>query len=160
MAPAMHCTHMGRRLEDQQEIGPARGTMRVMVTRVRLAHALAALGCAVALTAAGCGGDDDGDGGGGGAGGTTSAETTTAGGATASADGKEIFESNCASCHTLADADANGSFGPNLDELKPDEARVSAKVKAGGGGMPAFDGQLSDAEIAAVATYVAQSAGK
>lgn len=129
-----------------------------MVTRVRLAHALAALGCALALTAAGCGGDDDGDSGRGG-GGATSAETT-GGGATASADGKEVFASNCASCHTLEAADASGSFGPNLDELKPDEAKVEAKVKAGGGGMPAFDGQLSDAEIAAVAAYVSQNAGK
>lgn len=133
--------------------------MRPMVTRVRLAHALAALGCALALTAAGCGGDDDGDSGGGGSGGATSAETT-GGGATAAADGKEIFASNCASCHTLEAADASGSFGPNLDDLKPDEARVEAKVKAGGGGMPAFDGQLSDAEIAAVAAYVSQNAGK
>lgn len=130
-----------------------------MVTRVRLAHALAALGCAVALTAAGCGGDDDnGDSGGGGAGGATSAQTT-GGGAAAAADGKEIFEANCASCHTLADANATGSFGPNLDETKPDAARVEAKVKSGGGGMPSFDGQLSDAEIAAVSAYVAESAG-
>lgn len=127
-----------------------------MVCRVRLAHALAALGCVVALAAVGCGGGDDG--GGDSATGATSAETT-GGGATAAADGKEIFEANCASCHTLADAKATGSFGPNLDELRPDAARVEAKVKSGGGGMPAFAGQLSDAEIAAVAAYVADTAG-
>jgi cytochrome c551 len=131
-----------------------------MVTRVRLAHALAALGCAAALTAAGCGGDDDGgDSGGGGVGSATSTQTT-GGGASASADGKELFEANCASCHTLADADANGSFGPNLDETKLDASAIESKVKSGGGGMPSFAGQLSDAEITAVSTYVAEAAGK
>lgn len=129
-----------------------------MVTRVRLAHALAALGCAAALTAAGCGGDDDDSGGGGGAGGATSAQTAGSG-AAAATDGKELFEANCASCHTLADANATGSFGPNLDEAKPDAAAVEAKVKSGGGGMPAFSGQLSDAEITAVSAYVAEVAG-
>lgn len=130
-----------------------------MVTRVRLAHALAAVGCALALTAAGCGGGDDGDSGGGGAGSATSAKTTATGGASASADGKAVFESNCASCHTLKAADASGSFGPNLDELKPDAATVQKQVENGGGGMPAFKGQLSNEEIAAVSAYVAKTAG-
>ena len=128
-----------------------------MRPRVRLAHALAAGACALALVAAGCGDDDQDTGEG-----TRSApaETTAIGSdETAAVDGKEIFAANCASCHTLADADANGSFGPNLDERKPDAATVEAKVKNGGGGMPAFDGQLDDAEIAAVAAYVAENAG-
>jgi cytochrome c oxidase subunit 2 len=41
------------------------------------------------------------------------------GGATA-ADGKTVFtssEANCASCHTLADAGANGTIGPNLGNV-------------------------------------------
>ena len=33
-------------------------------------------------------------------------------------------------------------------------------VRNGGGGMPAFQGRLSDAEIMAVAKYVAENAGK
>ena len=33
-------------------------------------------------------------------------------------------------------------------------------MRNGGGGMPAFEGQLSDAEITAVAQYVAENAGK
>ena len=37
-------------------------------------------------------------------------------------DGKAIFQANCASCHTLAAADATGTIGPNLDQLKPSEA--------------------------------------
>ncbi len=128
--------------------------------RLRLAHALAAGACALALVAAGCGGDDDEPESGGGSTSAPAETTATDGGATASADGKEVFAANCASCHTLADADANGSFGPNLDEVQPDAATVEAKVKNGGGGMPAFDGQLDDAEIAAVAAYVAESAGQ
>ena len=34
--------------------------------------------------------------------------------------GKEVFESaGCVGCHTLADAGATGTVGPNLDEAKP-----------------------------------------
>lgn len=133
-----------------------------MCPRFRLAHALATGACALAFVAAGCGGDDEEEGGSGGAT-APAAETRPAGdegGATASVDGAEVFKSNCASCHTLAAADANGSFGVNLDELKPDAATVSAQVKAGGGGMPSFDGQLNEAEIQAVSDYVADNAGK
>jgi mono/diheme cytochrome c family protein len=36
---------------------------------------------------------------------------------------------------------------------------VEEQVRNGGGGMPAFGDQLSDAEIEAVATYVSESAG-
>ena len=54
----------------------------------------------------------------------------------------------------------SGDIGPNLDDLQPDAATVEAKVRNGGGGMPAFDGRLSDAEIAAVAKYVADNAGQ
>lgn len=131
--------------------------MPAMRSRHRLAHALAAGACALALVAAGCGGDDDD---GGDAGGGSAPATTAAGGATATADGEAVFASNCASCHTLAAADANGSFGTNLDEAKPDAATVAAQVKSGGGGMPSFDGQLSDEEIQAVADYVAENAGQ
>ncbi len=73
--------------------------------------------------------------------------------------GQAVFSSSCASCHTLAAAGASGAVGPNLDERKPDAARVSAIVTSGGGSMPSFSGQLSEAEIAAVAEYVAASAG-
>ena len=92
--------------------------------------------------------------------GTTGAATTTTGTTTAAAaDGKTIFTSNCGSCHTLGAAGTTGSIGPNLDDLKPDEATVETQVRNGGGGMPAFEGQLTDAEIAAVAQYVAETAG-
>jgi cbb3-type cytochrome c oxidase subunit III len=75
-------------------------------------------------------------------------------------DGKKIFSADCASCHTLKAAAANGTIGPNLDQLKPPQAIVKHQVEVGGGVMPAFKGKLTDAQIAAVATFVASSAGK
>ena len=90
---------------------------------------------------------------------TTATPTTTTTTQQASADGKAIFTANCSSCHTLSAAGASGQVGPNLDTLKPSESTVSGQVNKGGGGMPAFAGQLSPAEIKAVAAYVASSAG-
>ena len=106
------------------------------------------------LAAAGCGGDDD-DSGGAATTAATTAETSEGG-----ADGAAVFASaGCGTCHTLAAAGSDGTTGPNLDDLMPAEETVEAQVRSGGGGMPAFEGQLSDAEIEAVATYVSESAG-
>jgi mono/diheme cytochrome c family protein len=70
------------------------------------------------------------------------------------ADGKQVFTSNCGSCHTLSKAGTTGAVGPNLDNVALDAQQVADKVKSGGGVMPAFQGKLSDAEIQAVAAYV------
>jgi cbb3-type cytochrome c oxidase subunit III len=78
----------------------------------------------------------------------------------AATDGKSIFATNCASCHTLKAAGATGTVGPNLDTLKPTEPVVERQVTNGGGGMPPFKGQLSAAEIKAVAEFVSSNAGK
>jgi cbb3-type cytochrome c oxidase subunit III len=75
-------------------------------------------------------------------------------------DGKAIFQSQCASCHTLKAANATGTIGPNLDQLKPSTARAQHQVEVGGGVMPAFKGKLTDKQIQAVAKFVADSAGK
>lgn len=78
------------------------------------------------------------------------------------ADGKLLFTQNavppCAICHALKDAGAEGAIGPALDELKPDAARVAKAVKNGIGQMPAY-ASLSDAQIQAVARYVAKVSG-
>jgi len=74
--------------------------------------------------------------------------------------GKDIFLANCGSCHTLADAGTNGTIGPNLDQLKPSLRRVQRQVTNGGSVMPAFKGQLTPAQITAVAKYVVSVAGK
>jgi cbb3-type cytochrome c oxidase subunit III len=81
-----------------------------------------------------------------------------AGGKTATS-GKDIFTANCGSCHTLKAAGTSGTIGPNLDQLKPAEARVQRQVINGGGAMPAFKGTLTAAQISAVAKYVASVAG-
>jgi mono/diheme cytochrome c family protein len=91
-------------------------------------------------------------------------------------DGAAIFSANCAACHGAA---GEGGVGPALENgdaaiTFPDEADHISWVKTGSGpfagkpygdpereggprvakgGMPAFAGTLSDAEIQAVVTY-------
>jgi cbb3-type cytochrome c oxidase subunit III len=75
-------------------------------------------------------------------------------------NGKSIFQKKCASCHTLKAAGATGTIGPNLDQLMPSFPVAQNQVIHGGGVMPAFKGVLTDAQIKAVAQYVASHAGK
>ena len=75
--------------------------------------------------------------------------------------GKQVFETaGCKGCHTLKDAGATGTVGPNLDEKKPPAALVVDRVTNGKGVMPSFSGQLSAKQIADVAAYVSSVAGK
>jgi mono/diheme cytochrome c family protein len=75
------------------------------------------------------------------------------------AAGKTVFTANCGVCHTLKEAGTSGTVGPNLDELEPSLAAAEKQVENGGGGMPAFKGQLSPEEIKNVATFVSTVAG-
>jgi mono/diheme cytochrome c family protein len=75
------------------------------------------------------------------------------------AHGKVIFLQNCGTCHTLADAKTTGTFGPNLDSLKPDYQTVTAQVTNGGASMPPFNHTLSTQKIADVAAYVVTATG-
>jgi cytochrome c553 len=96
----------------------------------------------VLLVLSGCGGDEG-----------SSSQAT--------AEGKRVFTSEgCDGCHTLADAGAKGTAGPNLDEARPSQDEVKTQVERGGNGMPAFAGKLSPEEIEAVAAYVSQAAAK
>jgi mono/diheme cytochrome c family protein len=130
----------------------ARRTLGRVAVMFRLCTALSAL----VLLLAACGGDDNG----GGSSAQQSTSTATGGAQHASAEGKQVFTQNCGGCHTLADAGTNGQVGPNLDELKPDKARVQRQVTNGGSKMPAFKGRLSADQIDAVSTYVSSVAGK
>ena len=77
------------------------------------------------------------------------------------ASGSAVFASaGCSGCHTLKAAHASGTVGPNLDQLRPSAATVSGVVRSGAGAMPPFSGKLTDAQIAAVATYVSTVAGR
>jgi len=82
---------------------------------------------------------------------------SAAGDATA---GKAVFASaGCGACHTLADAGASGTVGPDLDEAKPAVELAIDRVTNGQGAMPSFSDELSEAQIADVAAYVSSVAG-
>jgi mono/diheme cytochrome c family protein len=112
-----------------------------------LATALLAVALAsILLLTVGCGGksssssDDEGTGGG--------------------SPGAKVFASaGCGNCHTMKTANAKGTIGPDLDEIRPNEARVVKQVTNGGNGMPSFKDKLSATEIQQVAAFVATAAG-
>ncbi len=87
------------------------------------------------------------------------------GGTTLSADlkeGRELFTQRCATCHTLADANAVGRVGPDLDVLAPTPGLTLSAIEEGRargtGQMPA---QLFEGEDAKhVAEYIAEVAGR
>lgn len=90
---------------------------------------------------------------------TTPEPPAESGGGDATA-GKTVFESaGCASCHTLADAGATGTVGPNLDEAMPSVSLAVDRVTNGMGAMPSFSDQLSEQQIQDVAAYVSSVAG-
>lgn len=84
-----------------------------------------------------------------------------------SSTGKSLFQLNCGSCHTLTAARTEGALGPDLDALSTTpitEAAIAVMVAQGdsaigdgGSSMPAFQGLLSAAQIADVATFVYRS---
>lgn len=82
------------------------------------------------------------------------------GGGGAQAAARQLFTQHCGSCHKLAAAGTSGASGPDLDQLKPPTAIVVKQVTNGGAVMPAFKGQLTPAQIKALAAYVAGQAGK
>jgi mono/diheme cytochrome c family protein len=94
---------------------------------------------------------------------TESTETETTGAAGDPVAGKEVFTSvaqpSCTSCHTLADAGATGTVGPNLDAAQPPYDLVVDRVTNGQGVMPSFSGSLSEEQIQDVAAYVSSAAG-
>ena len=79
---------------------------------------------------------------------------TAAGDATA---GKPLFADNCATCHGASGHGGNG--GPDLTSIPSAKNLqvVIGQVTNGGGGMPAFKGQLSSKQIRDVATYVTKN---
>ena len=95
---------------------------------------------------------------------STPSETTGGGGGGGggqgdAAAGKEIFVANCGSCHTLEEAGTKGNIGPVLDDVSVDFDGVVQQVTNGGGGMPAFQGTLSEQQIQDDAAFVVASEG-
>jgi mono/diheme cytochrome c family protein len=100
---------------------------------------------------------------------TTTTETTTTGTTETepaaegdAAAGKAVFagSAGCTGCHTLSDAGATGTVGPNLDEAMPSSDLVIDRVTNGQGVMPPFKGTLTEQQISDVAAYVSSVAGK
>ena len=85
---------------------------------------------------------------------TTTTEPTQTEGDPAA--GKAIFTgtAGCSGCHTLADAQAIGTVGPNLDQLKPSYQAAVVQVTNGGAAMPPFKDTLTEQQIKDVASYV------
>jgi mono/diheme cytochrome c family protein len=75
-------------------------------------------------------------------------------------DPKLLFQSNCGSCHVLAKAETRGTVGPNLDQAKPQLQEAVRQIENGGGGMPAFKGQLTEQQIRTLAEYVSGQTGQ
>lgn len=74
--------------------------------------------------------------------------------------GKQVFETaGCKGCHTLKDAGATGTVGPDLDQAKPPLSLAVARVTEGAGAMPSFKGQLTTKQIADVTAYVVHATG-
>jgi len=98
------------------------------------------------------------------------------GGGAAETDAKTLFTdaaepTACKSCHTLADAGATGTTGPNLDEVLPDrseeEIRQSivdpdAEISEGfsPGLMPRYGDSLSEEQVDALVQYLTEVAGR
>ena len=98
-----------------------------------------------------------------GAGEETGAETgAETGGVEAGGPGEELFVTNCGTCHTLEAAGTDGTIGPNLDDLAPDDAQVLSAIENGGAGSGAMPANIvSGEEAEQVAAYVAEaSAGQ
>lgn len=105
----------------------------------------------IALASAGCGGDGDEE--------PDAAETDAEQPLSPVEErGRELFVSNCGSCHTLDAAGTDGSVGPDLDEVQADEAEVLDAIETGAGGSGAMPENLVEGEDAqAVAKFVAAS---
>jgi quinohemoprotein ethanol dehydrogenase len=78
------------------------------------------------------------------------------GGTADAAAGKEVFSEQCSVCHGADGHGGNG--GPDLRTMPLAKTQEGAEkqVTNGGGGMPAFGGNLSPEEIKNVAAYVVE----
>lgn len=72
------------------------------------------------------------------------------------AAGKALFNDwSCGTCHTLAAAGGTGGVGPSFDGNSRLTLEYATNVITNGqGAMPAFGGQMTDAEIATISAYI------
>lgn len=77
--------------------------------------------------------------------------------------GKTLFMSEavpaCSVCHTLSDAGAAGTIGPDLDELKPNAEQIKKTMLEGVGVMPSFADSLDEESMDAITAYILHATG-
>jgi cytochrome c551 len=76
-------------------------------------------------------------------------------------EGRQLFRQTCATCHSLAAANARGVTGPNLDEIgQVTKDRIVKAIEIGGTGQGRMPPELLQGEDAeAVGAYLAEVAG-
>ena len=108
-----------------------------------------ALAAALTLGVVACG--DEGTGGGGATPAPAATPTSTPATAPAAGDPAAQYAELCAGCHK---DDGSGGFGPDI-RSKDDVGRIAEQIREGGDRMPSFADDLTDAQIQALAGYVA-----
>ncbi len=95
--------------------------------------------------------------------GVTEDEVAASGPVVASSVGASIFAKHCASCHQASGQGGGGGMFPalagNAHVTAADAAAMLTTIEHGRNVMPSWRGQLSSADIAAVATYVRSAWG-
>jgi len=69
-------------------------------------------------------------------------------------DPESLFATSCGSCHVFSPAGTAGTVGPSLDDTTVSVEEAVRQIAQGGGGMPPFEGQLTDEQIQALAEYI------
>jgi mono/diheme cytochrome c family protein len=82
---------------------------------------------------------------------TTAGGTGTTAGAT---DAEALYAEECAGCHGPSGEGGVGAQLSGREDLTVEQAEVT--IRQGAGGMPPFEGQLTDDQITALATYVVE----
>jgi ubiquinol-cytochrome c reductase cytochrome c subunit len=71
--------------------------------------------------------------------------------------GASLFSLNCAACHTITgagDALAYGTNAPSLQNRQVSPQQVAEAIRIGPANMPRFSGNLSDAQVRDIVSYV------
>lgn len=71
--------------------------------------------------------------------------------------GADLFSLNCAACHTITgsgDALAYGTNAPSLQNKQVTPQQVAEAIRTGPANMPRFTGNLSDAQVRDIVSYV------
>ena len=81
--------------------------------------------------------------------------------AVAAETGQSLYNDNCAACHQRSGLGIKGAFPALAGDKVVQSAPTTAAIVLlnGRGGMPAFKSDLTDAQLAAVLTYVRTSWG-